>query len=64
MIGLYLWFYRVLFVAREPWVRLAPGLPCALVISGGQNDRINSGHAPPARAKLCGSEWQTAMSGI
>jgi hypothetical protein len=30
MIRLYLWFYRVLFVAREPWVRWAPGLPCAL----------------------------------
>jgi hypothetical protein len=30
MIRLYLWFYRVLLVAREPWVRWAPGLPCAL----------------------------------
>ena len=25
--------YRVLFVARGPWVRRAPGLPCALVMS-------------------------------
>src|SRR5947207_4152354 len=30
MTRLYLWFCRVLFVARGPWVRWAPGLPCAL----------------------------------
>jgi hypothetical protein len=30
MFGSYLWFCRVLFVARGPWVRSAPGLPCAL----------------------------------
>ncbi len=30
---LYLWFCRVLFVARGPWVRWAPGLPCALLFS-------------------------------
>jgi hypothetical protein len=33
MIRLYLWFYRVLFVAREPRVRWAPGLSCALCFS-------------------------------
>jgi hypothetical protein len=31
MSGSYLWFCRVLFVARGPWVRPAPGLPCALL---------------------------------
>jgi len=30
----HLWFYRVLFVAPEPRVRSAPGLPCALAIEG------------------------------
>ena len=30
MFGSYLWFCRVLFVARGPWVQRAPGLPCAL----------------------------------
>ena len=32
--AVYLWFCRVLFVARGPWVRWAPGLPCALLIAG------------------------------
>ena len=31
MIRLYLWFCRVLFVARGPRVRWAPGFPCALL---------------------------------
>src|ERR1700748_610223 len=35
MIRLYLWFCRVLFVARGPWVRSAPDLPCALCIFEG-----------------------------
>ena len=35
MIRLYLWFCRVLFVARGPWVRWAPGLPCALLLLEG-----------------------------
>src|SRR6266851_6605816 len=35
MIRLYLWFCRVLFVARGPWVRWAPGLPCALCFMEG-----------------------------
>jgi hypothetical protein len=39
MIRLYLWFCRVLFVARGPWVRWAPGLPCALCIFEGGSFR-------------------------
>jgi hypothetical protein len=35
MFGSYLWFCRVLFVARGPWVRLASGLPCALRLEEG-----------------------------
>jgi hypothetical protein len=43
MIRLYLWFYRVLFVAREPWVRWAPGLPCALMIEEGTTNASTRG---------------------
>ena len=53
MIRLYLWFYRVLFVAREPWVRWAPGLPCALFIQEGHASDINSGVIRREIAKAC-----------
>ncbi len=43
MIRLYLWFCRVLFVARGPWVRWAPGLPCALTIEEGTTNASTRG---------------------
>jgi hypothetical protein len=43
MIRLYLWFCRVLLVAREPWVRWAPGLPCALMIEEGTTNASTRG---------------------
>jgi hypothetical protein len=53
MIRLYLWFYRVLFVAREPWVRWAPGLPCALVLSRATTMASARGaQSPPAGADV------------
>jgi hypothetical protein len=53
MIRLYLWFCRVLFVAREPWVRWAPGLPCALFMREGHASDINSGVIRREMAKAC-----------
>jgi hypothetical protein len=53
MIRLYLWFYRVLFVAREPWVRWAPGLPCALCYFGGDDEMHQLGaRSSPASADV------------
>jgi hypothetical protein len=53
MIRLYLWFYRVLFVAREPWVRWAPGLPCALFIREGHASDITSGEIRRENVQAC-----------
>jgi hypothetical protein len=53
MIRLYLWFCRVLFVAREPWVRWAPGLPCALFLQEGRASDITSGEIRREIAKVC-----------
>ena len=53
MIGSYLWFCRVLFVARGPRVRTAPGLPCALFGYRGQMTRHHSGaDAPRERSTM------------
>src|SRR5882672_6114139 len=46
MIRLYLWSCRVLFVARGPWVRWAPGLSCALFCFEG-------GSPPTTRTHSC-----------
>jgi hypothetical protein len=51
MIRLYLWFYRVLFVAREPRVRWAPGLPCALSVFRGPRSPHNPGVLRRGNAK-------------
>src|SRR5882757_5025468 len=47
MIRLYLWFCRVLFVARGPWVRWAPGLPCALFCFEGETKTIARTQSAP-----------------
>jgi hypothetical protein len=53
MIRLYLWFCRMLFVARGPWVRWAPGLPCALFdFEGGCFEQL--GQIRAARMRTCG----------
>jgi hypothetical protein len=56
MIRLYLWFCRVLSVAREPWVRWAPGLPCALFCFEGETKAIARTQSAP---RECGyaSSW-------
>ena len=51
MIRLYLWFCRVLFVARGPWVRWAPGLPCALFSFRGRNENNSSDAICAARMR-------------
>jgi hypothetical protein len=48
-----LWFCRVLFVARGPWVRPAPGLPCALCYFEGQSQGITRA-TRAARMRSCG----------
>ena len=53
MIRLYLWFYRVLFVARGPRVRWAPGFPCALTCKRAGNSGSNLAQTCGEIAKLC-----------
>jgi hypothetical protein len=53
MIRLYLWFCRVLFVARGPWVRWAPGLPCALVFKGDEACWTSSDALRRENANVC-----------
>jgi hypothetical protein len=53
MIRLYLWFCRVLLVAREPWVRWAPGLPCALYCERAGHLNNSDAFVPRERGGVC-----------
>ena len=63
--------YRVLFFAHGPWVRRAPGLPCALVVSRDTIAASARGALRPASAKAClpsfrgdASAYRTRNDGI
>jgi len=58
--------YRVLFVARGPWVRRAPGLPCALVMSRDKVFASTRGAERlrgPCRVRLGRTEPSTGIPG-
>jgi hypothetical protein len=53
MPGAYLWFLpRAFFYARGPWVRPAPGLPCALINRGSWLHALLGRHASRERGSL------------
>jgi hypothetical protein len=48
-----LWFCRVLFSARGPWERRAPGLPCALCLKRAERHHHGSGRSCRENGMAC-----------
>jgi hypothetical protein len=61
MIGSHLWFCRVLFSARGPWVRSAPGLPCALCLRRDKFDAQPGRLAPREREGVSTSLFEIRL---